>query len=165
MFKKEADFLVLVGFFEREKESEWGAPSFAQPRPKTNWEHFLNDFINLNKKIKRKPYPIPKINKMLWKFEGFQYYTSLDLNVGYYHIWFRYNASNLCMIILSWVKYCSKRLTMRVANSPDIFQQKMNDLFCGFQFICAYIYEILVFKKVEWTYHVHKLELTLNKLN
>ena len=34
-------------------------------------------------------------------------------------------------------KYRYKHLTMRVANSPDIFQQKMNDLFHGFEFIRA----------------------------
>ena len=29
---------------------------------------------------------MPKINDMLFKLEGFQYATSLDLNMGYYHI-------------------------------------------------------------------------------
>ena len=53
---------------------------------------------------------------------------------------------------------------MGVANSPDIFQQKMNDLFHGFEFICAYIYKILILTKVYWTDHVQKIELTLNKL-
>ena len=46
------------------------------------------------------------INKMLLKLEGFQYATSLDLNMGYYHIQLSKNASNLCEIILPWVKYC-----------------------------------------------------------
>ena len=42
--------------------------------------------MNLNKKLKQKPYPMPKTNEMLLKLEGFQYDTSLDLNIGYYHI-------------------------------------------------------------------------------
>ena len=53
---------------------------------------------------------------------------------------------------------------MGVANSPDIFQQKMKNLFRGFEFICAYIYNILILAKGYWTDHVQKLELTLNKL-
>ena len=36
--------------------------------------------------LKRKPYPIPKIQDMLQKLEGFQYASSLDLNMGYYTI-------------------------------------------------------------------------------
>ena len=53
---------------------------------------------------------------------------------------------------------------MGVANSPDIFQQKMNYLFHGYEFICAYINDLLVLTKVDWKYHIHNLELTLNKL-
>ena len=63
-----------------------------------------------------------------------------------------------------WGKYRYKRLPMGVANSPDIFQQKMNDLFHGFEFIRAYIEDVLILTKVDWTDHVHNLELTLNKL-
>ena len=50
------------------------------------------------------------------------------------------------------------------ANSPEIFQQNMNDLFHGFEFIRAYIYNLLIMAKGDWKYHLQKLELTLNKL-
>ena len=72
---------------------------------------------------------------------------SLDLNMGYYHIQLGKNASNLCMIIISWGKYCYKHLPMGIANYPEIFQQKMNDLFHGFEFIRAHIDDILILKK------------------
>ena len=69
-----------------------------------NWVRFLNNFRDLNNKIKRKLYPMPKINEMLFKLEGFQYATPLDLNIGYYHIWVTDDTSNLCTIILPQVK-------------------------------------------------------------
>ena len=53
---------------------------------------------------------------------------------------------------------------MGVANSADIFQHKINDLFHGLEFICAYIYVFWVLTKLDWTDHVQKLELRLNKL-
>ena len=52
---------------------------------------------------------------------------------------------------------------MGFANSPDIFEQKMNDLFHGFEFIRAYIDDILILTKGGWTDHLQKLELPLNK--
>ena len=107
---------------------------------------------------------MPKINEMLLKLKGFKYATSLDLNMGYYHIQLRKNASNLCIIILMWGKYRYKRLPMGVANSPEIFQQKMNDLFHGLDFIRSYIYDILILTKGYLTDHVYKFELTPNKL-
>ena len=40
----------------------------------------------------------------------------------------------------------------------------MNDLFHGIELIYAYIYDLFILSKVNWTDHAHKLELTLNKL-
>ena len=62
-------------------------------------------------------------------------------------------------------KYWHNRLPMVVANSPDIFQQKMNDLFRIFELIRAYIDDLLILTKGYWIDHIQKLELTLNKFN
>ena len=75
---------------------------------------------------------MPKTNEMLLKLKGFKYATSLDLNIGYYHIQLRENASNSCTTILPWGKYRYKRVPMGVANLPENFLQKTNDLFHGF---------------------------------
>ena len=80
-----------------------------------------------------------KINEILLKLEGFQYAASLDLNMGYYHIRLSENISNLCTFIPPQEKYCYKRLTMGVASSSEIFQQNMNYLFRGFEFIRLHI--------------------------
>ena len=98
-----------------------------------------------------------KISEMLLKLEGFQYAMSLYLNLKYSHILLRKNASSLCTIILLRGKYQYKHLSMGVTNSTNIFQHKMNDSFHGFEFICAYIYDLLIFIKGYWTYHVQKL--------
>ena len=84
--------------------------------------------------------------------------------MGYSHIRISENASNLCMINIPRAKHHYKHLPMVFANSSDIFQHKMNYLFHGFDFIHAYIDEILVLTKRSWTYHVQKLESTINKL-
>ena len=63
MLKKEFKRLVILGVIEEANDSEWGAPSFAQPKEKTNCVRFLSDFRNLNRELKRKPYPIPKYMK------------------------------------------------------------------------------------------------------
>ena len=77
--------------------------------------------------------------------------------MGYYYIRLSENASNLYTIIIPWGKYHYKRLPMGISNSPDIFQQKMNYLFHGFNFIRAYIDDLLVLTKGYWTDHEQKL--------
>ena len=80
----------------------------------------------------RKKYPMPNINEMLFKLECFQYDASLDLNMVYYHIRLSENSSNLCTIIIPLVTCLYKLLPMGFSNSPDIFQQNMNDFFHEF---------------------------------
>ena len=47
---------------------------------------FISDFYKLNKRIRRQPYPIPHIQGMLLNLDRFQHATSLDLDMGYYHL-------------------------------------------------------------------------------
>jgi hypothetical protein len=99
----------------------------------------LADLREVNKVIKRKPYPLPKISDMLRKLEGFMYATSLDLNMGYYHMLLTPFASRLCTIVLPWGKYEYCQLPMGLSVSPDIFQEKMGELMAGLEFACAYL--------------------------
>ena len=46
---------------------------------------------------------------------------------------------------------------MVIDNYPDIFQQKMDDLFHGLEFIHVYIDDLLILTKGDWTDHVQKL--------
>ena len=80
---------------------------------------------------------MPNINKMLLKSDRSRYATSLDLNMGYYHIQISEDASNFCKIILPWIKYHYKHLPIGGRNSPDMFQQKMKDFFQEFEFLRA----------------------------
>ena len=157
IFKKEVEHLFPLEVPEVANDSEWGAPSFAQPKIKSNWVRYINDFRNLNKQLNKKPHPMPKINEILLELEGFEYAMSIDLKMEYYHIQLSKDASNLCKIILPWGKYRHKCLPMGVANLPNILQQKMNDICHEFEFIRAYIDELLVLTKGDWKYHVHKL--------
>eukprot|EP00957_Ditylum_brightwellii_P033630 2549765-Ditylum_brightwellii.AAC.2 len=46
--------------------------------------------------------------------EGFTYATSLDLNMGYYHIKISPESSALCTIVLPWGKYEYLKLPMDI---------------------------------------------------
>ena len=52
----------------------------------------------------------------------------------------------------------------KIVMRKDIFQQKMNYLFCGFEFIRDYIDDLFILTKGYCTNNVQKLGLTLNKL-
>ena len=119
----EVERLVRAEVLRKINHSEWAAPTFIIPK-KDMIVRFISDFRKLNERIKRKPYPIPKISDLLLKLEGFQYSTLLDLNMGYYHIQLNLESRKLCMIVLPWRKYEYQKLSMGLCNSPDIFQEK-----------------------------------------
>ena len=91
--------------------------------------------------------------------------TSLDLNMGYYNLSLMPNASQLCTDVLPWGKYEYLRLPMGLCNSPDIFQEKMNELMIGLEFTRAYLDDLLIISKTDFNEHLDHLEVALNRLS
>ena len=92
--KKEVERLCQLGVLERQPASEWASPSFIIPK-KDKTVRFLSDFREVNKRLVRKPFPIPKISTVLQEIEGFSYATALDLNMGYFTIRLDPDASKI----------------------------------------------------------------------
>lgn len=161
--RNEVDRLVKAGVLKKVNRSEWAAPTYIIKK-KNGAARFISDFRQLNARIRRKPHPIPKIQEMLQNLEGFAYATSIDLNMGYYHIELSPDAKKLCTIVLPWGKYEYQRLPMGLCNSPDIFQEKMNDLFAGMAEVRAYIDDLLVITNGSFEEHLAKLDVVLGRL-
>ena len=161
--RHEVDRLVELGVLKRVNRSEWAAPTFIIPK-KDGTVRFISDFRQLNERIRRKPYPIPKIQDLLLKLEGFQYATSLDLNMGYYHIELSPFSKQLCTIVLPWGKYEYQRLPMGLCNSPDIFQEKMSSLVQDLEYCRAYIDDLLILTQGDWNLHLEQLDVVLERL-
>jgi hypothetical protein len=102
--KKEIQRLCNLGVLKWQEASEWASPTFIIPK-KDNTVRVISDFREVNKRIVRKPFPLPKISTVLQELEGFTYATALDLNMGYYTIRLDPDASKICTIILPWGKY------------------------------------------------------------
>ena len=74
----------------------------------------------LDTKLKGKPYPLPRIGDTLQQLEGFKYATSLDLNMGYYHIRLSPESSQMCTIVTEFGLYKYNRLPMGVSCSLSL---------------------------------------------
>ena len=77
--------------------------------------------------------------------------------MGYYHIELSANSKELCTI-----EY--QRLPVGLYNSPDIFQEKMSDLFIGLDTVHVYIDDILHVTKGSWTEYLSILEEMFTRL-
>ena len=162
--KEEIARLCKYGVLRKTNNSEWACPMFTISKPDGSLRS-LADLREVNKVIKRRPYPLPKITDMLQKLEGFMYATSLDLNMGYYHMRLTPFSSKLCTIVLPWGKYEYCRLPMGLSVSPDIFQEKMSELMAGLEFARAYLDDLLIISNEQgFEKHLQKLEIVLTRL-
>jgi hypothetical protein len=82
---------------EKQPSSEWTSPSFLIPM-KNKTIRFFSNFWEVNKRLVRKPFPIPKISTVLQELDGFTFVIALDLNMGYYTIRLDPDASKICTI-------------------------------------------------------------------
>ena len=161
--KKEIKRLVEIGVLEKESESEWASPTFIIPK-KQGTVRFISDFREVNKRLIRKPFPIPKISTTIQEMQGFTYATALDLNMGYYNIRLDPDSQKICTIILPWGKYKYLRLPMGIAGSPDIFQAKMSDLMSELEYVRVYLDDLLIITRDTWNDHLLKLKPVLIRL-
>ena len=53
---------------------------------------------------------------------------------------------------------------MGLCNSPDILQEKMNEMFRGIELIRAYINDLLIIMRGDWSDQINQLKLVLKKL-
>ncbi len=136
---------------------------FIMPK-KNRTVRFLSNFWEVNKRLIRKSFPIPKISTVLQELEGFTFATALDLNMGYYTIRLNPDASRICTVIFLWGKYSYKRLSMGIAGSPDIFQSKILELMEDLEYVQAYLDDLLCISRSSLEDHLKKLEEVLRCL-
>ena len=53
---------------------------------------------------------------------------------------------------------------MGLCNSPDIFQEKMNELFNGLDYVRTYIDDLLIISNNSFEDHINKIDKVLSKL-
>ncbi len=140
-----------------------GFALFIIPK-KNRTVHFLGNFWEVNKRLIRKPFSIPKISTVLQELEGSTFAMALDQNMGYYTIRLDPDASRICTIIFPWGKYSNKRLPMGIAGYPDIFQSKMLELLESLEYVWAYLDDLLCISRSSFEDNLEKLKEVLRCL-
>ena len=84
--------------------------------------------------------------------------------MGYYHIEISAKSKELFTIVTQWGKYEYQRPPMGLCNSPDIFQEKMSELFVGIDTVRVYIDDLLHVTKGSWAEHLTFLEEMFTRL-
>ena len=168
VFKKELDRLVEIGVLEPTGRSEWQAGTFIIPKkllpgettPRVRW---ISDFRGLNKALKRKTYPIPRIGDILARRTGYQFLSKLDISMQFYTFELDEESKDLCTIATPFGLYRYKKLPMGVSVGPDIAQEMMEKTLKAIEDIEIYIDDIGIFSK-DWESHMATLSKVFTRL-
>ena len=120
-FKTELQHLVQLRVLVPQGCSERDFPSFILPK-KYGRVRWISSLRQLNKVVKRKKYPLPIINDILSKRNGYELFTKLDISMQYYTFELDEESLDLCTIVTPFGKLKYSRLPMGICCSPDISQ-------------------------------------------
>ncbi|NND94264.1 MAG: DDE-type integrase/transposase/recombinase, partial [Flavobacteriales bacterium] len=162
VFKEELDRLVKIGVLEEAGRSEWIAGTFIIPK-KDGRIRWISDFRGLNKTIKRKVYPIPRIADILGRRKNYEFLSKLDISMQYYTFELDDESSELCTIATPFGLYKYRRLPMGISQSPDIAQEIMERILRAVKDIEIYIDDIGIFSP-DWHSHLEALDQVLKIL-
>ena len=109
------------------QQYQYGTPVFIISN-KEGPVRFIMDYRRINQKLGIKTYLLSIIGKTIQKLEGFQYATSLDINMGCNNIRILSASQYMVMIYTLFGKFRYNFLPMEICAFGDIFQAKLDNL-------------------------------------
>ena len=133
------------------------------------------DFRRLNKKLPEvhnmsggkgciSLVPLPKIDELYTKLQGYKVFSTLDLRSGYYHIGLSDSAKPKTAFVVSGMgKYQFNRVPFGLAQVPAYFQRLINEVLTDCKFAMGYLDDIIIFSKNKEE-HLQHLEEIFERL-
>ena len=155
--------------------SSWSAPIINIPKG-DGGKCLVIDYRALNKVTRKFIWPMPRVEDIFSKLNRATHFTMLDLCAGYHHIPLD-KPSILKMAFNSpFRKYEYFKVPFGLAQAPDYFQELMTAILKGFNFMIAYLDDIIIFSKTPQEHLSHnrkvfeklrsaKLSMKMSKCN
>lgn len=117
----------------QESKSPYASPALLVSK-KNGEKRLCIDYRALNKVTVKEKYPMPRIEDLVDRLQGYKCFTSLDLKSGYYQIMMSPESVQKTAFITEDGHYEFLRLPFGLANAPSCFQHMMNRVLGNLRF-------------------------------
>ncbi|UYV76764.1 hypothetical protein LAZ67_14001975 [Cordylochernes scorpioides] len=163
IIQEEVNKMEEIGIIQP-SASPWASPVVLVRKKDGSWR-FCVDYRRLNKITKKDVYPLPRIDDTLDCLQGARFYSSMDLQSGYWQIDVEESDREKTAFITPDGLYEFKVMPFGLCNAPATFERMMDGLLKGLRWtIClCYLDDIVVFSD-DFEEHLRRLQLVLGCL-
>src|SRR5215211_3337465 len=132
----------------RKSKSPWLSPVVFVPK-KGGKIRFCIDYRKLNRITKKDNHPLPRIDEMLDKFEGSQWFSSIDLASAYWQVEMNEENIEKTAFITNEGLYESLVMPFGLCNALATFQRLMHEVLGNLIYTKASVYldDIIIYSK------------------
>jgi hypothetical protein len=146
----------------RSSKSPWSSPVVLVVK-KDGSNRFCVDYTALNKITKKDKHPMPKIDEVLREVKGARYFSTMDLQSGYWQVPMAEKDVEKTAFSTDEGHYEFVVLPFGLTNAPATFQRYMRNVLQEIKNVKSVIDDILVFTN-EWEEHLKTLRLVFEEL-
>ena len=143
--------------------SPWNSPIIII-RKKTGDLCFCIDFRGLKKITVKDPYPMPHMDELRDQLNGAQFFTSLDLSKGYWHVPVDPQDRHKTAFSANGKHFEWRYMPFGLKNAPATFQKLINRVIRDLKGVVAYIDDVLIFTRAKEE-HAETLRKVLQRLD
>lgn len=153
----------------RPSSSPWSAPLIVVPKKpgpdgKPNWRVVV-DYRKLNANTRQDAYPLPRIEDILDQLGDAEFYTTMDLESGYYQVPMAEKDMDKTAFNAPFGHYEFLKMPFGLTNGPATFQRMMNHALAGLQGIECLVYlDDIIVHGTTLSEHNERLEKVLERL-
>lgn len=149
--------------------SNFAAPAFLVKKKEQGTYRLVVSYKELNERVEIDQYPLPRTNDLLRALEGSKFFTSIDLNSGFFQIPVRSQDQHKLAFTSVHGLMTFTRLPQGFKNSSAIFQRKLNEAFSAllYKSLIIYIDDLASYGKNfdEALLNLRQAFIIMNKIN
>src|SRR5436305_10467469 len=148
----------------RRSKSSW-ASSIVFVQKKGGEMRFCVDYRKLNKITKKNNHPLPRIDEMLDKFEGSQWFSSIDLASAYWQVEMDEKDIEKTAFITSEGLYEFLVMPFGLCNAPATFQRLMQEVLENLIYTKALVYlDDIIIHSETFEQHLEDIQEVFDRL-